>query len=65
MQHDPALVDTHNSRGWNTDQATRNNLYNDTITGVNCRTCQAKEGGSIGKTYRTDTGPDFKPRQKK
>lgn len=65
MQHEPALVDTHNSLGWNTDQPTRNNLYNETITGVNCRKCQAQEGGSMKKKYRRDTGPNFKPRKKR
>ncbi len=45
LQHEPPLVETHNSVGWNTDQPTRNNLYNSTITGVNCRGCQAAEGG--------------------
>lgn len=65
MQHEPALVETHNKVGWNTDQATRNQLYNDTITGVNCKKCQAIEGGSMTQTYRTDTGPDFKPRGKR
>ena len=65
MQHEPALVDTHNSIGFNTDQPTRNNLYNDTITGVNCPTCQAIEGGSIGREYRRDTGPNFEPRPRR
>jgi RHS repeat-associated protein len=63
MQHDPALVTTHNAKGYNTDQKTRNQLYNDTITEVNCKQCQSKEGGATQERYRTDKGPNYKPRK--
>ena len=67
VQHDPALVETHNKLGYNTDQKTRNNLYNSTATSLNCLECQRAEGGTMSHTqqYRTDTGPDFKPRNSK
>jgi RHS repeat-associated protein len=64
MQHDPALVDSHNSADYDTDQTTRNNIYNDTITEVNCESCQKSEGGATRATYREDKGPNFKPRPK-
>lgn len=64
MQHEPALVDTHNDSGYNVDQTTRNQLYNDTAVSLNCLDCQRSEGGKMSSTnqYRTDTGPKFKPR---
>jgi hypothetical protein len=62
VEHDPKLVDTHNTKGYNTDQKTRNDLYNDTAKGISCKTCQSKQGGSTTDTYRTDTGPGYSPR---
>jgi hypothetical protein len=65
VQHDPALVQTHNTQGYNTDQKTRNDLYNTTATSLVCLPCQKSEGGTMSHTqqYRTDTGPNFKPRK--
>ena len=64
-QHNPQLVETHNQVGWNTDQPTRNQLYNDTATGLHCIECQKIEGGATKARYRTDTGPNYKPRPKR
>jgi len=67
VQHDPPLVETHNTTGYNVDQPTRNNLYNSTASDLNCLPCQKSEGGTMSHTqnYRTDTGPNFKPRKPK
>lgn len=65
VQHKPQLVDTHNSLGYNTDQPTRNSAYNETAVGYACRSCQAEEGGKTRARYRTDTGPNFKPRPRR
>ena len=57
------LVDYHNAFGYNTDQATRNNYYNILITQYECDPCQKAQGGKLKLTsYRTDAGPNFKPR---
>jgi RHS repeat-associated protein len=64
-QHVPPLVETHNEAGWNTDQPTRNNLFNDTAEELHCIECQKKEGGQTRQTYRRDTGPDYKPKPKR
>src|SRR5262249_4608809 len=55
-QHNPPLVETHNQRGWDVDQPTRNNLYNETATELHCIQCQRAEGGATRSTYRQDTG---------
>ncbi|WP_244160195.1 RHS repeat-associated core domain-containing protein, partial [Paracidovorax cattleyae] len=67
VQHDPPLVKTHNDIGYNTDQPTRNDLYNATATSLVCLPCQKSEGGSMSHSqqYRTDTGPNFKPKPKR
>lgn len=64
VEHDPPLVQTHNSTGFNVDQATRNDLYNQTAADLNCLDCQKKQGGQMShcENYREDTGPNFKPR---
>ncbi|WP_162246579.1 RHS repeat domain-containing protein, partial [Duganella sp. Root336D2] len=64
-QHIPELVQTHNSRGYNVDQPTRNDLYNDTAKEWHCIECQRKEGGGTTETYRRDVGPEYKPRPKR
>ncbi|MDZ4818201.1 MAG: RHS repeat-associated core domain-containing protein, partial [Planctomycetota bacterium] len=64
-QHNPQLVDTHNDAGWNVDQATRNNLYNDTATEIHCIECQRIEGGQTRSTYRFDLGPNYEARPKR
>ncbi|WCM98909.1 RHS domain-containing protein [Acidovorax sp. GBBC 1281] len=65
VQHSPPLVETHNNLGFNTDQAGRNDLYNSTADSLVCLPCQKAEGGTMSHTqqYRTDTGPQFKPRK--
>jgi len=64
IEHDPALVITHNALGFNTDQKTRNDLYNSTAKSLVCMPCQKAQGGSMSSStqYRKDTGPKFKPR---
>ena len=64
-QHNPTLVKTHNEIGWNTDQPTRNQLFNDTATELRCLKCQKIEGGKTTERYRTDTGPNYQPRPKR
>ena len=61
-QHTPPLVETHNEVGWNTDQPTRNNLFNETAEELHCIQCQKKEGGRTTQTYRRDTGPKYQPK---
>jgi hypothetical protein len=61
-EHSPALVDTHNTLGYDTDQPTRNNLFNSTATELHCIDCQKAQGGRMTTRYRTDTGPNFRPR---
>ena len=56
-EHIPPLVETHNNVGYNTDQATRNNLFNDTAKELHCIGCQKSQGGSMTQRYRTDIGP--------
>ncbi len=67
VQHNPALVDTHNTLGYDTNQSTRNDLYNSTATDLHCLPCQKSEGGTLShqKNYRTDTGPNFEPKKTK
>jgi hypothetical protein len=60
--HDPKLVETHNTVGFNTDQPTRNALFNQTTKKILCINCQKKQGGATTETYRRDVGPNFKPR---
>lgn len=62
-QHVPELNVTHNNLGFNVDQATRNDLYNDTATLGYCLPCQRAEGGSTSGTYRRDVGPNYQPRR--
>jgi RHS repeat-associated protein len=62
-EHIPELVKTHNEKGWDTDQPTRNNLFNETAKEVRCIECQRKQGGETKETYRKDTGPNFVPRK--
>jgi hypothetical protein len=62
-EHIPPLVETHNNIGFNTDQATRNNLFNNTANELHCLGCQRSQGGSMTQTYRTDTGPNYVPRR--
>ena len=65
VQHEPPLVETHNSIGYNTDQKTRNDLYNSKATELNCLACQKSEGGVLSHrhNYREDTGPNYEPRK--
>ena len=65
VQHNPPLYQTHNEFGYNTDQKTRNNLYNTTAESLVCLDCQKREGGSMGvnERYTPDTGDEFKPRK--
>ncbi len=70
VQHEPPLVETDNTLGYDTDQKTRNDLYNSTATEIHCLECQRSEGGQLShtQTYRTDTGSNYearKPRGKK
>ena len=67
VQHDPHLVDTHNSIGYDTDQKTRNDLSNSTATEIHCLECQRKEGGQLSHTnnYTTVNGPNYKARGSK
>jgi hypothetical protein len=65
IEHDPPLVETHNTKGYNTDQKTRNDLYNNTATAIHCPECQAQQGGQITQRYRNDTGPNYQPRGQK
>ncbi len=62
VEHEPELVKTHNEKGYDTDQPTRNDLYNDTAKEIHCKGCQSKQGGSTKEKYRRDTGPNYKPR---
>ena len=68
VEHNPSLVDSHNTRGFNTNQPTRNDIFNETATEIRCIDCQRSQGGRMRQqqqTYRTDTGPDFKPRERR
>jgi RHS repeat-associated protein len=64
VAHNPPLVTSHNTKGWDGDQKLRNNLYNETATDLECIDCQKKQGGSMShcQNYRNDIGPNFKPR---
>jgi RHS repeat-associated protein len=61
-QHNPPLVETHNTIGYDTDQPTRTRLYNETADALHCIQCQRAEGGRTQQTYRQDTGPNYKPK---
>ncbi|RSZ55207.1 RHS repeat protein [Massilia atriviolacea] len=64
VQHEPPVVELFNTEGFNTDQPARTTSYNVNATSLNCHPCQKAEGGSMSHThnYRTDTGPNFKPK---
>ena len=64
-EHIPPLVQTHNQIGYNTNQATRNDLYNSTAKELHCIGCQKSQGGRMTERYRTDTGPNYVPRKRK
>ena len=61
-EHNPSVVEYHNDLGYDSDQKTRNQAYNDTAKEWHCRECQQKQGGSTKETYRRDVGPNWKPR---
>jgi RHS repeat-associated protein len=63
VEHNPPLVQTHNEQGYNTDQETRNDLYNETATEIHCIDCQRRQGGQTKERYRRDVGPEYEPRQ--
>jgi len=65
VEHNPSLVQTHNETGYNVDQPTRNDLYNDTTSGIHCTVCQSRQGGQTKDRYRRDVGPDYKPKPKR
>jgi RHS repeat-associated protein len=65
LGHNPTLVSYHNSTGYNSTQAERNDAYNDLIDGWECDPCQKGQGGSTKERYRRDTGPRFGPRRRR
>ena len=65
VQHDPSVVDTHNRIGYDTDQPTRIQLYNETAKEWWCRKCNVADGGRMTDTYRRDVGPNYRPRTKR
>ena len=65
VEHNPPLVNTHNEKGYNTDQETRSDLYNETADSIHCKECQSRQGGQTKERYRRDVGPDYKPKPKR
>jgi len=63
IEHNPPLVQTHNEQGYNTNQETRNDLYNETATEIHCIDCQRRQGGQTQDRYRRDVGSNYESRQ--